>query len=177
MKIRVATNRDRDSIYQIHYSAFPEVERELIAQLAVNLQAETITTPPVISLVAEIANTVVGHVACSPIFTAEAKDFLGYILAPLAVRPEYQNSGLGSQLVKQAIQQLSQMDINILLVYGDPNYYGRFGFHADLAESYLPPYELEYAFGWQALKLNDSEITNLPVKITCVEALEDPQLW
>ncbi len=176
MNIRVATNRDRDSIYQIHYSAFPATERELIAQLAVNLLAK-VTTPPIISLVAEIKNRVVGHVACSPVFTAEAKDCLGYILAPLAVRPEYQKSGFGAQLVKQSIQQLSQMDVNILLVYGDPNYYGRFDFRTDLAEGYLPPYELEYAFGWQALKLNDSEIANLPVQITCVDALDNPQLW
>ena len=176
MNIRVATNCDRNSITHIYHSAFSSAERDLVAQLAVSLLGEN-ATPSIISLVVGIENTVVGHVACSPVFIENDQHWQGYILAPLAVGSEYQKRGIGSQLVNYVIQELLQIGVDILLVYGDPNYYSRFGFSADLAEGYIPPYELEYPFGWQAVKLSDSEITDLPVKITCVDALNDSRLW
>ena len=72
---------------------------------------------------------------------------------------------------------LSDKGVNILFVYGDPGYYGRFGFKQDTARPFKAPYPLEYAFGWQALKLNpfDNEIN--PCEISCVNALSYPQLW
>ena len=176
MNIRVATNRDRNSITHIYHSAFPEAERDLVAQLAVNLLAEA-ATPPIISLVAEIESRVVGHVAYSPVFIENDQHWQGYILAPLAVGSEYQKRGIGSQLVNYVIQELLQIGVDILLVYGDPNYYSRFGFSADLAEGYIPPYELEYPFGWQAIKLGESQTVNVPVEITCVDALCNSRLW
>ena len=33
----------------------------------------------------------------------------------------------------------SEMGVNVLFVYGDPKYYGKFGFNADLASGYSPP--------------------------------------
>jgi putative acetyltransferase len=66
---------------------------------------------------------------------------------------------------------------NILFVYGDPKYYSRFGFSVDAAYGYTAPYKLEYPFGWQAIDLNECNVTKSPVKITCVNSLCDPELW
>ena len=61
-------------------------------------------------------------------------------------------------------------------VYGDPQYYSRFGFNTDLAMNFIPPYTLQFPDGWHALKLN-SAVFPEGGEITCVESLNNPGLW
>ena len=75
------------------------------------------------------------------------------------------------------MEQLSIMGVNIVFVYGDPKYYGKFGFNPDAASGYSPSYELEYPFGWQAIVLKEGVFTDSAVKISCVDPLSDPELW
>jgi putative acetyltransferase len=172
----MATALDRDDVRSVHLSAFPEDERETVAQLAVDLLSEE-TTPPTLSLVAETEDAVVGHVAFSPVTTGSDEHFRGYILAPLGVKPDYQNRGIGSRLVESGMQRLSEMGVGILFVYGDPKYYGRFRFSVDAAEPYIPPYRLQYPSGWQAIALKECSTGTSAVKIACVASLCDPVLW
>jgi putative acetyltransferase len=176
MHIRAATNLDRDNVYKIHWSAFESSERELVAELAVNLLAEN-AVPRVISLVAENDGVVAGHVAFSPVTSRDNENFLGYILAPLAVKPDYQKCSIGSKLIESGVQQLSTMGVQIIFVYGDPEYYSRFGFRVDVAEPYMPPHKLHYPFGWQGLSLKKYSIGKPSVKIVCVDSLNHPELW
>ena len=176
MDIRLATNLDRDDIRNIHLSVFPEGEREIVSNLAIRLLSEE-TTPQTISLVAEADGAVVGHIAFSPVTIKYNEVWKGYILAPLAVKPEYQKRQIGSKLIESGLEQLSTMGVHALFVYGDPKYYGKFGFNAELASSYSPPYELQYPFGWQAMTLNKGISTESTVQISCVDPLNDATLW
>ena len=176
MHIRIATSLDQDNIHSVHWSAFAGGEGEIISKLAVNLLLEE-TTPQTISLVAEIAGAVVGHVVFSPVSTGRNKHFQGYILAPLGVKPDYQKHRIGSKLIESGIQQLSGMGADILFVYGDPKYYGRFGFSVDAAKPYVPPYKLQYPFGWQGIALSECSIRKSSIKIACVTSLCDSALW
>jgi putative acetyltransferase len=127
--------------------------------------------------VAETERAVVGHVAFSPVTIGSSKDPQGYILAPLAVKPDSQKRCIGSRLVESGIKRLMEMDVGIIFVYGDPKYYGRFGFTTDAAERYLPPYELQHPSGWQGIALNECRADSSPVRIDCVSSLRDPTLW
>lgn len=176
MHIRIATTVHRDGICAVHMRAFPADEREIISRLAVNLLSET-TTPQTLSLVAETEGIIVGHVALSPVTIENNEHLQGYILAPLGVTPDYQKRRIGSRLINSGIQRLSKTGVNILFVYGDPEYYSRFGFSTDAADRYIPPYKLQYPFGWQAVALNACKITKPSVKIACVTSLCDPELW
>lgn len=176
MHIRIATSLDRDDICEVHLRAFPEGEREIIAKLASNLLSE-LTRPPTISLVAETKDTIVGHVSFSPVTIVNNENLQGYILAPLGVKPDYQKRHIGSKLIQDGMQRLSEMGVNVLFVYGDPKYYGRFGFTLDTADRYTPPFQLHYPMGWQAIALNKGEIAGTPTKIACVTSLSDPTLW
>ena len=176
MNIRIATIQDHDEVQRIHLSAFPEGESEIVSKLAVDLLSEK-TTPRTISLVAETESAVVGHVAFSPVKFHNYENLRGYILAPLAVKPDYQGRRVGSNLVENGMQQLSAMGVDVVFVYGDPKYYGRFGFSADAARRYKAPYKLQHPFGWQAIELNECEIEESPVAISCVASLCDPKLW
>ncbi len=176
MHIRAATNLDRDDIHSVHWSAFAEGEREVVSKIAVNLLSEE-ATPQTISLVAESEEIVVGHVAFSPVTIDDDRNFLGYILAPLGVKPDYQKRGIGSKLVESGMQQLSRMGVDIIFVYGDPEYYSKFGFIVDAAERYIPPYKLQYPFGWQGIALNKCSAGKSSANIVCVASLSDPALW
>jgi putative acetyltransferase len=174
--IRVATSLDREDVREIHLCAFPEGEKQIVSMLAVNLLSEEIS-PKTISLVAEADGAVVGHIAFSPVTVNNNKSWKGYILAPLGVKLEYQKRQIGSKLIESGMERLSRMGVNVLFVYGDPKYYGKFGFNADLASGYSPPYELQYPFGWQAVILNEGVFTEPTVKISCVDLLKDADLW
>ena len=173
IKIREAQQIDLESIREVCLQAFPEGEQQLVAALAVNLLDEE-TEPETFALVADVDGGVVGHVAFSPVAIGRP-NWTGYILAPLAIKPDYQNRGLGSKLIETGIERLTARGVNVLFVYGDPEFYGKFGFTVETASQYQPPYDLQYPFGWQAMVLNETDCS--PAAIECVSALRDPQLW
>jgi putative acetyltransferase len=176
MNIRRASSHDAEAIKKIHLAAFPQEEAGLVAKLATNLLSEE-TSPPIISLLAESDSCAIGHVAFSPVTIDNNANFQGYILAPLAVLPDHQKHGIGSKLVEHGIEQLSGTNTRIFFVYGDPQYYSRFGFNTETASHYMTPYRLQYPTGWMALTLNDHVIEEADITIGCVKALQKPALW
>ncbi len=176
MHIREATIGDSESVRNVHLGAFPPGEGDLVSGLAVNLLTENVV-PEVISIVAEVSQIVVGHVAFSPVYIQGNDNWQGYILAPLGVKPEYQHSGIGAKLVKHGLALLSENGIDAVFVYGDPGYYGKFGFKVEAANRFATPYDLEYPFGWQALIYRELATQVQNIKISCVKSLCDPALW
>ena len=98
MDIRLAQETDLDSILKVIETAFSDEENKLIMNFVVELSEET-TTPSIKSLVAEVDNQIIGYVSFSPIFLKFDSSIVGYILAPLAVSPEHQKQGVGSNLI------------------------------------------------------------------------------
>ena len=176
MTIRLAQKADLDSILKVVETAFSDEENKVIKNLVLELSKET-ASPSIKSLVAEVDNQVSGYVSYSPIFLKSDTNITGYILALLAVSPEHQKQGLGSNLIKSGIDMLTKDGVGVLLVYGDPTYYGRFGFKEEIGQSFVPPYPLEYPFGWTGMMLNDAPIPEQPIQFECVSALSKPDLW
>lgn len=176
MNIRMAKPGDREGIRGVHLDAFGEDERELVANLAVRLLEEP-SGPRTINLVAESGGSLVGHVAFSPVRLKAGGEFSGYLMAPLAIKRGCQRKGIGSMLVEAGLELLRQDGVAIVFVYGDPGYYGRFGFTADAAKRYMPCYDLQYPSGWQALALGSAAGSGPSGSIGCVDALCDPGLW
>ncbi len=174
--IREATNLDRDNIREVHYSAFPEGERQIVSTLAINLLNEK-TSPATVSFLAETDDTVSGHIAFSPVTIDTNQDWKGFILAPLGVKLEFQNRQISSKLINNGMERLSAQGVDMLFVYGDPRYYCKFGFQAEAAFMYSPPYNLEFPFGWQAVVLNAAGISESTQNLSCVASLRDPKLW
>jgi putative acetyltransferase len=52
---------------------------------------------------------------------------IGWHLAPVAVHPEWQRRGYGSDLIRQTLAE-SPISCSPVFVLGDPGYYTRFGF-------------------------------------------------
>jgi putative acetyltransferase len=84
---------------------------------------------PALSLVATEPplGEVVGHVVCTRA-TVAGVPVLG--LGPLAVRPDRQRRGAGTALVHAVLGAAEALEEPLVVLLGDPAYYGRFGFRA-----------------------------------------------
>jgi putative acetyltransferase len=81
-----------------------------------------------LSLVAEEGD-VVGHILFTPVTVEGAgRRVCGIGLAPMAVLPDWQRRGIGSQLVRQGLDILRRRGCPFVVVVGHPDYYPRFGF-------------------------------------------------
>lgn len=102
-----------------------------------------------VSLVAADHIGIIGHVALSPV-TIDGADpgWLG--LGPIAVKPDRQGQGVGSALMREALDRAKALGAKGCVVLGEPAYYGRFGFIADPRLRYPgppPEYFQALAFG------------------------------
>ena len=66
MKIRESVENDKNSIRKVHLNAFDQSEGESVSQLAIDL-LEDKTALPILSLVAEQDNGVIGNVIFSSV--------------------------------------------------------------------------------------------------------------
>ena len=123
LTIRRETPEDINSIRYVNELAFGQREEaELIDKLR-NRDAVTL------SLVAVHAGQIVGHILFSPVTVeSEGSRFEAITLAPIAVLPEYQRKGIGSQLVQVGLKECYQLGHEVVVVVGHPDYYPRFGF-------------------------------------------------
>ena len=143
--IRYARPADRAAIAEVVAAAFG---REDEARLVERLRAED---DVVLEMVAEVEGAVAGHILFSRLWADHHGLFAA--LAPLSVRPDRQNAGLGSALVTSGLSNVREYGCHGVLVLGDPAYYGRFGFKSETAARVKAPYAGHPAF--QALDLEE----------------------
>ncbi|MBX2848456.1 MAG: N-acetyltransferase [Acidiferrobacterales bacterium] len=173
--VREATNEDRADVYKIYLDAFSTGENQQVGNLAISL-LDNQSQEDTFALIAEYRKEITGHIAFSKL-TANLKDWTGFILSPLAVGSKFQRQGVGSKLIHEGIKILKEKSVNHVFVYGDPAYYGKFSFKTDQAALFVPPYKLEYPFGWQVKDVISYSSDIDEVNLNCVKALQDPNLW
>ena len=81
-----------------------------------------------LSLVATIDNRVVGHILFTPVTIEPSVDRRIAGLAPMAVHPDHQRSGIGGQLIRAGLDACRTNGYEAAVVLGHPEYYPRFGF-------------------------------------------------
>jgi putative acetyltransferase len=123
LKTRKERPYDTLGIHGVNAAAFgQEAEARLVDALRQN-NALTL------SLVAELKGVIIGHIAFSPVTIDDGKTALQAVgLAPMAVLPQFQKKGIGSQLVKEGLEELKRSGHMAVVVLGHPHYYPRFGF-------------------------------------------------
>jgi putative acetyltransferase len=83
-----------------------------------------------LSLIVSEDGDIVGHAAFSPVrIDDRASGWYG--LGPVSVRPDRQRTGVGSAIIRDGLQRLRALEAAGCVVFGDPGYYGRFGFVSD----------------------------------------------
>lgn len=114
---------DITPIRDVHIRAFGQSQEvEIVDQLRQNCN-------DLLSLVATLENQVVGHILFSPAtIESQGRNVSGMALAPMAVLPEYQRQGIGSELVIAGLARLRNNQCPFVLVLGHAEFYPRFGF-------------------------------------------------
>ncbi len=128
--IREERPSDAAAICAVHRALFPTpVEADLVDRLR---QDDAL----VLSLVAEQAREIVGHVVFSRAkIVGEGESLPVAWLAPIAVLSQYQRQGIGAGLILTGIELCRARGLACSVVVGDPAYYERFGFTHEAASS------------------------------------------
>ena len=79
------------------------------------------------------------------------------LLGPLAVAPEHKGAGIGSALMRHAIEEAKRLEHGAVLLVGDAAYYGRFGFSAEKTGDMSMPGPFEKA-RFLALELKEGAL-------------------
>jgi putative acetyltransferase len=121
--VRKEKPEDIKQIFSVNEQAFGvSTEAEIVDELREKC-------PNTLSLVAEDDGEIVGHIFFSPVEIEWSGDVIrGMGLAPMAVRPDKQRQGIGSQLVKAGLEILKEQGCPYIIVLGHPEYYPKFGF-------------------------------------------------
>jgi putative acetyltransferase len=121
-KIRNEEYEDIDQVRAILKAAFStDAESKLVDALRANGKA-------IISLVAVNGEEVLGHILFGRVSTSPLSDAKGIGLAPVAVRPDAQSIGIGSELIREGLHLCQELGFDYCVVLGSPKYYRRFGF-------------------------------------------------
>ena len=129
MKIRPENFGDASTIHTLTEAAFehaPHSDHNEARIVDALREAGALT----LSLVAEDGGQIVGHAAFSPV-RINGREGGWFGLGPVSVRPDRQKAGVGSAIVRDGLQRLRVMGAQGCVVFGNPAYYGRFGFAAD----------------------------------------------
>ena len=175
--IRETVFSDIEDILEVERLAFG-YDKE--AQLAVELLSDK-SAEPVISLLAFNENDAIGHILFTRAYFDGVKEqSMMHILAPLAVKPEYQRRGIGGMLIKTGVQKLREKGSNLIFVLGHKDYYPKYGFipHAETL-GYQAPYPIpeEYSACWMVQPIGPNGFNIGRGKIRCSDMMNKPEHW
>ncbi len=128
LSIRSEDSTDHDAVRQLTVDAFTDCEfghngeADLVDLIRSNCNDR-------LELVATEEGVVVGHILFSPVTVRTADGSIhGMGLAPMAVAPNRQRTGIGTALVESGIRQLDVNGCLFVVVLGHRRFYPRFGF-------------------------------------------------
>jgi len=122
MHIRPERGADTPGIRTVNLTAFETpTEADLVDVL--REQAE-----PIVSLVADDDNAIVGHILFSPVTLTAHPGLRIMGLAPMAVVPARQRQGIGSALIREGLEHCRRLGFGAVIVLGHAEYYPHFGF-------------------------------------------------
>jgi len=124
--IHPETENDYSKITEVNDSAFGQKNEGILIEKL----RQTEKFIPELSLVAELNDEIIGHILFYPVLVQSATSrFHTLSLGPMAVAPEYQRKGIGSQLVIEGLKAAKKLGHKSVIVLGHPEFYPRFGFN------------------------------------------------
>jgi putative acetyltransferase len=95
---------------------------------------------PALALVAEDASGVIAHVMLSWVEIEGGSRRRILNLTPMSVRPDRQRVGVGTRLIRDALDRAEEAGEPAVMVEGIPAYYPRFGFERASALGFVSPH-------------------------------------
>jgi len=174
MQFRESTDAEVDDVLRIHRLAFrQEDEAALVTRLLLDPSAQ-----PSLSLLAETKDEHVGHALFTALRLVGTSSPVGCaLLAPLAVLPARQRSGVGRGLIEHGCRVLAGRGIALVFVLGDPRYYTRCGFGPAIPLGLYAPYTIEPEEAWMVRALCPDTLGSVHGTIQCAHSLAEEQYW
>jgi putative acetyltransferase len=147
IETRLQGEGDRTAIRAVHEAAFGQDPE---ARLVDRLRSDGLIVASIVGIMDE--QVVASAVLSAITLTTLSGPIRAVALAPVAVMPLYHRRGLGTAVVAHGLRICAERGYEAAFVRGDPAYYSRFGFSAELARAVSSPYS-EGAIVWQALEL------------------------
>jgi putative acetyltransferase len=153
--IRPESIEDYAAVHDILVRAFGQEEEALLVG-ALREEGCVIT-----ALVAESHGRVIGHIAFSTLpLEHPSGDVIAAAMAPVAVHPDWQRKGIGSALIQRGLSICVDKNVPAVIVLGDPLFYPRFGFSAELGATLKHPFPRGPHF--MALELTQGVLASAP---------------
>ncbi len=127
--IRDVRDADHDRVCAVVTAAFGQEDEAALTQ---RLWAAAAVT---IERLAVVDGEIVGYCAFSPITCTPKLDGVLLGLAPVAVAPDHQQTGLGSAMIEDGLMACREQGARLIAVLGHPQYYARFGFEPGAAKN------------------------------------------
>jgi putative acetyltransferase len=179
LKIRKSTQSDIAEVLHVEGQAFGNDKGPEIVDLVNGLLSDP-SAMPLLSLLAVNNEQSIGHILFTKARISNSNDSISaVILAPLAVIPEAQSDGVGGQLIKEGMRQLSKTGVELVFVLGHPEYYPRYGFQPAGCLGFEAPYPIpdEHANAWMVQELQPGVIGNVCGNLICADVLNQPEHW
>ncbi len=178
LEFAVLRNDGREALKGLFCSTFSasegRQEGELIGELAAQLSV-AMDDADVIGFGALQDQSLIGAIFFTRLWFHD--DALVYLLAPVAVSPAHQGSGVGKALIQFALDAMTGRGASVAITYGDPAFYAKVGFKP-LSESVLKaPMKLSMPMGWLGQSLTGRPIEARQEQPRCVEAFRNPVYW
>ena len=179
MKFSTYKQSNKEEITQLFIKVFSDSEGQtegsVIGGLASDLMAITKETELAV-FIATTNEKIVAAVIFSKLTFAQSK-INACILSPMAVDTSQQGKGIGQQLINFAINSLKENGVELVITYGDINFYSKVGFEPTTEELVKAPLPLSHPEGWLGQSLISEDIEAIAGNSSCVEALNKPEIW
>jgi putative acetyltransferase len=93
------------------------------------------------------------------------------------VHTDHQGKGIGQQLIKYGIEKLKNEEVELIMTYGDINFYSKVDFKLISEEVIKAPLKLTYPEGWLGQSLISDTVAPIAGHSSCVKALSKPEYW
>jgi putative acetyltransferase len=167
-----------DEIKSLFTKAFTDSEGQSEGILTGNLASELMTETDGKDLYGFVAVENEKILAC--IFFSRLtfeSNICAFILSPVAVHTEHQGKGIGQQLINYGIKRLKDEGVELVMTYGNPNFYSKVGFNHVKEEAIKAPLPLTYPEGWLGQSLVSNSVEPIAGHSACVKALSKPEYW
>lgn len=129
--IRKEEEKDYEAVFKLTEEAFRDMEHsDHQEQFLVEKLRKSDAFIPELSLVAEDEKgTIAGHILFTKLSIENGSEtFESLALAPVSVKPEFQNQGIGGQLIREGHRIAQQLGYQSVILIGHEEYYPKFGY-------------------------------------------------
>ncbi|AZA84870.1 GNAT family N-acetyltransferase [Chryseobacterium lactis] len=163
MIIRQEEEKDYKEVFQLVEKAFRDMEHsDHQEQFLVEKLRKSDVFIPELSLVAEDeSGEIAGHILFTKIkIENDTESFESLALAPVSVQPEFQNRGIGGQLIREGHRIAKELGYRSVILLGHEKYYPKFGYEKTSNFGISFPFEIPEENG-MAIELVKDGLKNI----------------